>query len=263
MKTPGWSYSRIALGAVSASVCANILQALTGTQLWILFLVNIGCLIVLSGAAVSYHDNNRPGFDPVVAAETIVAFGVTSLILSLVSAAYPLFVGRAIGDLFKTGGLGKIATPFLEGLATAGLAPLFAMILRNRVAEAEGTGDAVGDLTGLARAMAGLTREMDAARASMTELQVSLKSASVSTKALADNVQTEAERLKLVLLEAQAELKGLSGAASSSRTEVGELASETAKLKSSMTENGVLLAALAKLIESVERFVAPGGRRRS
>lgn len=249
------------MAAVAASVCANLLQAITGTGLWILAIVNVACLVMLSTTAVRFHKENRPGFDPVVAAETIVAFGVTSLILSLVSAAYPLLTGEALDNIFKKEGVMRVATPFLEGLATAGLAPLFAMVLRNRVAELDGAGDAVGDVTSMTRAMAGLTREMENARSGMTELQTALKAASVSTKSLADNVQTEAERLKLVLLEAQGELKGFSGAAGAGRSEVGGLATETAKLKSSMTDTGVLMDALAKLIESVERFVAPSGRR--
>jgi hypothetical protein len=260
MTIPKMPFSRVALIALAVGVLANLFQAVVAPSSLILIVANVGCLVALSAIAVQFHKEGRAGFDAVVAAETIVAFGVTSLILSLVAAVFPLISGHELEKVFQGGGLRRIAPPFLEGLATAGLAPLFAMVLRNRVSELDGAKDPIGDAADLSRAMAGLVRGLDAARKSAESVDTSLTSVGASMRLLADNVQTEGERLKLVLLEAQSQLRGLGGAAETGRTEVGGLATETAKLKGSVGDTHTLMEALAKLIESVERFVAPATR---
>jgi len=259
VKSP--SYRNVALAVLLVSIVVDAVQIAVQPAFPLLLISNGACLSLLVGIARKYHHERTSGFDPIVAAETIVAFGVASLILGLVAGLWSLLQAPNGLAQLNDNTLQEVSKPFLEGLATAGLAPLVAMYLRISVAESEALADPTGDAASLGRAMSDLTRELIKAQASVTDLQGCMAATVVATSGFASSMGSETERLKLALLESQANIKSFGEAALSSRGEVSSLADETTRLKTASADASTLLEALAKLIESVERFVAPAGRR--
>ena len=257
----GISFSRIALAAMAASALVHLFHVF-GLTAWAILAVNVLSLVLLSDRAVRYARAERPDFDAVIAAETIVAFGVMSLILGLTAGILPLFLPGNELDLGDPAVLKSLAMPFIIGLATAGFAPFAAMVLRNRAFEHEGAPDSGDEMEALYHAARELTRQIKAAQAALEELQGSARSAGASAKRLADGLDAETVRMGAALHEGEAHIKSFGAAAGSGRVEVSALADETRRLKGAASDTTTLLDALAKLIESVERFVAPspGGR---
>ncbi|OYY89760.1 MAG: hypothetical protein B7Y45_10855 [Sphingomonas sp. 28-66-16] len=250
-------YSQVGLQVLIVSILAHAAQIALQTGYPFVFAINIASLFYMRWRAGAYLRAGRADFDPVIAAEMIVAFGVLSLILGISTAVVPLFLGTAtlrVGDLTA---LATLATPFLEGLATAGLAPFFAVLLRIEAHEIESRYDSSTDMSSLATATRDLTRTIRGTHTALSDLQESARAASVSTKALADEVRGEAGRLNAAFMEGEARLRTLTAAAESSGTEVAKLAGETTRLTNAATDAGTMLTALGDLIESVERFVKP------
>jgi cell division septum initiation protein DivIVA len=229
-------FSWIALLVILVSAAANVVQALTGTQLPLLIGVNLGCLIALTVIAVRRYGGDVLGFDAVVAAETIVAFGVTSLIFSLVAALFPLLAAGQIDAVMQKGGLLRLAMPFLEGLATAGFAPLFAMFVRNFVSEHDAEADEVADTADLTKAIGSLTKQLNAARKAAAELEGPLNAATSATRTLAVNLVAENARLKAALIEAQDQMSAFGQAAKSGAGQMSGLAEETERLRCAAVE---------------------------
>jgi hypothetical protein len=257
----GMPYSWIALILVFIGAGANTYQAIARPTSWILLFVNVICIILLSMIAINYYKKRRLGFDVIVAAETIVAFGVASLIFSLVSAIYPLVMDHGLANVLDGNRLIQVATPFLEGLATAGVAPLGAMFLRNRVSELDGSVDPVGDADGLSRAMNSLTAELVRGHKAAIDLNSSLTDAAVTTKALANVLRAEGDSLQTQLTSLGTQIASFGTAAKSGHDSLTSFGAAVNSAKTSLTETTRLLNALAELIKSVERFVAPGTRR--
>lgn len=223
---------------------------------FISIIVNLLCLGVLVRIASRYAKERRAGFDPVVAAETIVAFGVFSLVVGLVSVGLRFLFGLADFQLLQNGQFLDFL-PFLEGLATAGFAPVAAIYLRLRTAELDSGVDAVGDLLELSRATTDLTQQMIAAKKAIETFGTGADAAGKSTAGLASAMKSEANKWGLALQEGQAHVKTFGTAAKEGSTDVSALAEETRRLKSAAAETSKLLDELARLIASVERFVAP------
>ena len=221
--------------------------------------VNVICLWVLFRRAKDLVKDEVVGFDPLIASETMVAFGIFCLVLGLASIISRLLLGMFDFTAVQTGKseglLGFL--PFVEGLVTAGFAPFLAVLLRITIAEGEGHIDPTGDLTELASATAALTRSMNAAGGALEIFTTGTAAAGTSTKGLATAVKTETDRWGLALAEGQAHVKSLGEAASQGRGELAGLASETHKLMSATRETATMLEELSRLIEAVERFVAP------
>lgn len=250
-------YSHVGLHVLIISILVHAAQIATQTTYPIIFAANTICLVYLRWRATAYLKADRSDFDPVVAAEMIVAFGVMSLIFGVTTAVVPLFAGTAtlaVGDLAA---LASLATPFLEGLATAGLAPFFAVLLRIEAQETESRVDSTADMSGLAAATRDLTRGIAATHAALAEMEQSARIASTSTRALAAEISTEAGRLNIAFAEGEARLRTLTSAAEASSAEVGKLAGEASRLNIAANDAGTMLTALGDLIESVERFVKP------
>lgn len=257
MGTRRIAYSRFGLQVLVVSIAAHIVQIVSQTTFPLLLVVNIAALVYLRIRASGYMRSGRGDFDAVIAAEMMVAFGVLSLILGITSAVLPLFLGGVSLRVDDLSALATLAVPFLEGLATAGLAPFFAVLLRVEAHEVETSFDTSIDMSNLATATRDLTRELRAAFKAIRQLQESAQDATVAAHLLAEEVRGDAGRLTRAFEAGEAQLKLLGGAAQSSSTEVARLADETAKLNATATETSAMLNALGELIESVERFVKP------
>jgi hypothetical protein len=206
-------YSVVASGVILVLAAASALEAVLSLDIWFGAAVNIACFLVLIGQALAFHQRKLPHFDPIVAAEMIVAFGVAALIFSLGVALWQV--------LIRPGGIEALASgpvqflvlrTFVLGLASAGLAPLLAMFLRIRVSEADAAVDPVADTLDVGRAMASLSRALARTETGLAELEVSVGRAVISTRLWADSVETESGRLKGRLQEAEEEFGGLAGA---------------------------------------------------
>ncbi len=251
------AYSQFGLQVLAASIIAHGVQLVSQTTFPLLFIVNIAALFYLRWRARTYMQRARADFDAVIAAEMMVAFGVLSLILGITSAVAPLFIGSVSLRIDDLSALASLATPFLEGLATAGLAPFFAVLLRIEAHEVETSFDTSVDLSHLAMATRDLTREVRAALTAIHALQESARDATAATHLLANGLRGDAERVTTIISAGEAQLKLLGTAAQTSSDEIARLGDETARLHASTTEANALLTALGDLIESVERFVKP------
>jgi hypothetical protein len=241
-----------------ASVVGTVLN-FPNPQAPVSVVVNVCCLVFLHNRAVRYAKDRVGGFDPIAAAEGIVAFGVFSLVIGLASVACRFLFGFASLESVQSGQLVGFF-PFVEGLITAGVAPLFAIFLRLRIAELESGVDAIGDLLELSRATTDLTQQMIAAKKAIDTFGTGADAAGKSTAGLASAMKSEADKWGLALQEGQAHVKTFGAAAKDGSTDVSALAEETRKLKSAAAETSKLLDELARLIASVERFVAPRAR---
>lgn len=250
-------FSRIGLLVLLVSIAVHAAQVATRTVLPILFVSNVLSLFVLRWRASVYARSGRPDFDSVIAAEMIVAFGVLSLILGITAAVVPLFLGTATLAVNDLTALAAVATPFLEGLATAGLAPFFAVLLRVEAHEASGAHDSAADMSSLAAATRDLADHIRTAHAALGELQEAAREASEATRALAAEVRGETNRLSEAFGEGEVRLRALGAAAGASGAEVAKLTSEATRLNIAVNDTGTMLHALGDLIESVERFVKP------
>ncbi|MEA3036979.1 MAG: hypothetical protein QOH04_2756 [Sphingomonadales bacterium] len=246
------NYVAIAIVASLGGTVANFFVPQAPLSLF----VNAFCLFFLHNRAIKYARERVGGFDPIAAAEGIVAFGVFSLVIGLASVACRYIFGFASFDPQLTDQLGGFF-PFVEGLMTAGFAPLFAIFLRLRIAELESGVDTVGDLLELSRATADLTQQMVTARKAIETFGSGADAAGRSTVGLASTMKSEADKWGLALQEGQAHVKTFGAAAKDGSVNVAGLAEETHKLKSAAADATKLLDELARLIASVERFVAP------
>lgn len=258
----GPAFSKISLRVLALSGAVHVVQALQPDPIpGLNIIVSIACLVYLSGRATAYAKAGRSDFDAVIAAETIVAFGVLSLILGLASALAHVAFGGADVSASDTRALGWLALPFMEGLVTAGLAPFFAVVLRNRAFEQGEAVDAGDDMAVLARAARDLAKQLKASTDALASLRAAAEGASLSTRGLATNVEAETARLTAALGEGEGGVRAFGAAASSGKTEVAGLADETVRLKAAAGETTALLDELSTLIGQVERFVAPSTGR--
>ncbi|MBX9797599.1 hypothetical protein [Sphingomonas sp.] len=251
------AFSQVGLVVLLISIAVHGAQLWLQTSYPLLLATNIVLLFYMRWEANSQLQRRRADFDPVIAAEMMVAFGVLSLILGIAAAVAPLFLGTASLRVNDLSALGILAVPFLEGLATAGLAPFFAVVLRIEAHEAATSADASADMTTLATVTHDLGLELKGTLRVVGDLREQLRFAASASQTLGQQMQAEASRLGAMVSQGEAQLKLLSGAAETSSKEVARLASETSQLSAAAKETGTMLNALGDLIESVERFVKP------
>lgn len=252
------AYSAVGLQVLLASIAAHALQIISQTTLPMLFIVNVTALFYLRLRATSFLRARRTDFDAVIAAEMIVAFGVLSLILGITSAVAPLFLGAVSLDVTDLRALAGVATPFLEGLATAGLAPFFAVLLRIEAHEAESAYDTGADFSDLSVATRDLSRELVATFKALEKMGKGLREVTDATNQLAFRIDVDLKKLDSAVSASEVKVAALAKAAEASSTQVAKLADETTHLNAAANEAGTLLNALGELIVSVERFVKPG-----
>lgn len=241
--------------SVLAAAFALIISP-TVPQIPIPFCVNLACLVYILHVATQMLEKQVEGFDPVVAAETLVAFGIACLVGGLVTILFVFLTGNMDVAGIKDGNL-LAFLPFAEGLLTAGIAPLFAIFLRLKMAEQEAFVDATGDMVGLANATASLTKSLKEAGKAIEAMQTQTTNASTATAGLASTMKTEADNWGLALHEGQAYIKTFAESTRVGAGEVSELARATSALKASTSDVTKLLDELARLVVAVERFVEP------
>ena len=247
------TFSAAALRVLIASVIVHLMQFVT--QIPVLIAIgNLCSLVYLRHTAMALARAERDDFDAVIAAEVMVAFGVLSLIFGLTTSLAPLL---ATSVALQWDNLRTLSWPFIEGLATAGAAPFFAVVLRLQVFEISRTVDAVDDLAGLAAATRDLTGELKRAGKSASDLQTALHAAGTSTARMAQDVETHGGRFGAALIEGQGHVRTLSAAAQAGSVEVNKLAGETDRLTGAAGDSATMLAELSRLIDAVKRFVRP------
>jgi hypothetical protein len=212
----------------------------------------------------------RPRLNLTIAAESIIALGIFSLILSLIVALHGVseFVEDAARRSLTIEDINRFTVPFIEGLAAAGIAPFIATILRHFEASFAAIESGETGMTEAAREATVLAKELKNATAIITSINKELMKtkdafesafmgALEGVAGLGTTLQTETERLKFALQRVQAEATALSDASEKSRTAVSAFGTSMVGLTASSSDARELLDALGKLIDSVERYVRP------
>jgi methyl-accepting chemotaxis protein len=213
----------------------------------------------------------RPRLNLTVAAETIVALGIFSLVISITLGIYGVLTlssPQMFASDISLEDVRRFVLPFLEGLSTAAVAPLVATFLRNFEASFSFHETGEAGMTETVLAASELAKQLERASANFTKLneeldrnsdrlQSATASAATGANRLGEVFQTEANRLGHALQRVQAEVTGLSDATERGRGAVSNLTSGMSGLSDSAKDARDLLNALGSLIESVERFVRP------
>jgi hypothetical protein len=249
-------------------ICAPLRA--TGTLgAWSLVLVFLVSIVVLFFLAMKLA-SAKPRLNLTIAAETIVALGIFSLILSIAVALYGVsdFVTEMAKRDLTIDDIRQFTVPFIEGLAAAALAPFIATVLRHFEASVAAVESGETGMSEAAREAAGLAHELKNAAAVIAGLnkeltgtkgafETAITGAIAAAGRLGTTLDTETERLKFAFQRMQAEATAFSDTSENSRTAVLAFGSSMAALSSSSKDTRELLDALGKLIESVERYVRP------
>lgn len=235
-------------------------------------IVTVGSELLLGAVAILRY-RAQPAFGLAVPAETIVAFGIFSLVIGLaVGLSRPLIEGLDISQL-TLDQLRPIGLPFIHGLVAAACAPFVAMLLRNYEADALAAAEAGASAFDIRDANVKLARELETAQANVSRLNAAL---AASTDKFGESLQTTvdgADRLSKGLVVAANSIGGASDALTNrlkhlestlrgADDSASEAAQALAELRRASTDARILLDALATLIESVNDFVGPDDRRR-
>ncbi|MGJ4904944.1 hypothetical protein ACQR0V_25480 [Bradyrhizobium sp. HKCCYLS2058] len=235
---------------------------------------SLAATFILSVAVLLFFSlklsSTRPRLNLTLAAETLVALGIFTLIISIMVVLLSVseFMIEIAGRDLTLDDMRRFAWPFAEGLGAAAIAPFVATLLRH--IEANQTSIDTGDsaLADAARDAANLAEELRLATAKFRTMNTELTSNTDALKtaiagsvkaatSLATMLQTESERLQVSFQRMQAEATGFGIAIEGSRVSAAGLATDLLTLKSSSKEATELLDALGKLIDSVDRYVRP------
>ncbi len=219
----------------------------------------------------------KPHLNLTLAAETIVAFGIFSLIVSIAVVMLNVseFLIKGSERELSIDEMRRFAWPFAEGLVAAAIAPFLATFFRHLESStfttevdepglAAATSEAetlAAELKATATIFRSVNAEFVAAKDALLTHQVALEralgGAAKTTSMLSEALQTEAERLRVAVHRVQAEATGFADASQKGRVTLGELGTSLSQLNESARDSRQLLDALGKLIESVERFIKP------
>ena len=289
-------FNRTAAAAVAASMGVHAAQFVWAWNPRLLFAFNVVALVLIAWSAFRADRATAGGFDSAVGAETVVAFGVMSLILGLVTAVVPVLALDPARLRFDRETLTALAGPFIQGLAAAGLAPMFAVLLRNVATPGDGGGSTADDFLQLSRAAGRLAGELGQAKAAAAELSRAVSDAAGATaklgpelaahldgvatatgriapvvgagataladaldqggRMLADELDQAGKRFATRLDDARAGVDALAAAAADGAGDVGAAAAELARLRAGAAETTRMLDALGALIDSADRFVS-------
>lgn len=227
-------------------------------------IVGLGGLGLLLILALWFHSRNPKSFDVIIAAETIVVYGIANLILGLVSGVGMFYRG----GFFSEGGFSvelipRLSQPFLEGLLVAGIAPLSAAILRNLALdkpEADGI-----DLDLLRTESDNLTMSMkraathidvlsDAAEKSSSVLNASVMRAAEAADRFASDFTAKFDGIEDAVDKLAESVKGMASTLGTSVEKFAGLSENLVALKSKAAEAAEMLETLSAAIEKVERF---------
>lgn len=244
---------------------------------WIYAAGSVGGLLWLTRAAFVLRRRSAERFDMVVAAEAIIAFGIFSLVLGLVISLNYATAAAIELDALTLATLRPLTIPFLEGLSAAAVAPALATILRQYDALAsseEGEvygGSPVAGGSGFFKRLEQLDERLSSAVDGAERLALACESGAErvesavavlaeATSGLGEEIKAEGERFAAAAASGEGELRSLAQSVAESRTALASLAEETRGLKAAAAEGTTLLNGLARLIDSVERFVKPDRR---
>lgn len=269
----------ISILALIFLICAAVYKYKSQSEFSYLF-GSSATLIFLFLSSLRLRKNKATGFDVLVASETIIAFGIVSLVLGLVVGVYQAMSIDEESIVFSTATIRILASPFVEGLFTAALAPVLAMVLRqinhaDTVASGVTGGDPVtmtADLTNdfkeLADQIKSATHEMNALCGvianSANDYKTALGRVNSALMGLGSTVEGEIDPLKSALSGGSKELEEFRKGISSGKGMFDDLqdsskkTSETLSEMNKATKEGTdLLKGLAKIIESIENFIKP------
>lgn len=261
--------SSVAAIAIFASGILRAAGKLGPGTLFVVFAISMVVLLYLALKLA----NARPRLNLTLAAETLVALGIFSLIISIavvMFSASEFMLEIAKRDLSMED-MRRFAWPFGEGLMAAAVAPFIATLLRHIESNVSSADSGDASFADAAREAEALTDEIKRTVANLKAINAqligtkdafegALSGAVKATSAFAAILQTETDRLKLSLQRVQAEATGLADASEKSRVRVSELGGSFGELVTSSREAKEMLDALGKLIESVERYIKPGAK---
>ena len=245
---------------------------------WIYAAGSVGGLLWLTRAAFVLRKRAADRFDMIVASESIIAFGIFSLVLGLVmSLNFASDTALELSDLTLEA-LRPLMVPFLEGLCAAAVAPALATVLRQYEALShaeEGEligGSAVPGGSGffkrlemlderLNRAVAGAEALAESCEQGAERIEAAVETLAQSTAGLGESIAEQQERFAASATASESELLGLSRSVAESRGALEALAGETRALKEAASEGTTLLNGLGKLIASIDRFIKPDAER--
>lgn len=252
-------------------------------------------LVILSGTALALR--KRRGFDLILASESIVAYGIFSLVTGL---AITVFLSQQSSLKFSelsAETLVDLLWPFLEGMVTAALCPFLALVVRGFENTEGSPASDVGSSESAAAEFARLSKRLVAVCEKFEGLETALNGLSQSIKdeskriskaneELATTIETGADGLKDPLDNFGTRLQSASTKAKTDietfgtsikdqaeelKTKVEPLKAQLAALATavnntqkpmsdlgpSATDARVLLDGLSSLIKSVEKFIKP------
>jgi hypothetical protein len=189
--------------------------------------------------------------DIAAASESIVAYGIASL-----TGGIGIGLSQAVRVGFKnleTDQMIAIATPFVEGVFIAAIAPVLAAFLRNIDGESAGpiTASAAPTLSGMTTGLKGMSDAISSLTKQISEFGQVTKVSSDAVEALGKHVKEQGERLKTTLLEAQTQIKGMASAADSAGGSMKDLHSAFAGLKAPGDDIKTLGNSVASLARQV------------
>jgi methyl-accepting chemotaxis protein len=230
------------------------------------FTMGTACALTLIAFGIG---RNSRQFNLTVAAETLVAFGVLSLVAGLGSAIL-LAVSRFQATKFiAIEDLSAVTTVFIEGLFTAAVCPMLAMLIRIREAQLRIIEAGGPEMDAAARAADELTTQLKTVTTHLAALNTSLEkevktfqtaAADVSgaARVMAESLWTESKRAKEALQRVETGAASLGAAAEKTGVATTRLGTDLSSLTKSASEAKALMDALSNAIESVERFIKVG-----
>ena len=256
------------------------------------FCTSVGSLGILFACAWATHRRDRNAVDIIVASETIISFGIGSLVFGLVEGiAHFINEPLRLTEAPNFDALALYLWPFAIGLFTAALGPMFAVILRNIDAFSQANGSAGSvvdgsDLSATASELSRLVGEIRVATDSMsglsktfmatgkewhdawTEINRQMKDFASAIHTRTSEIDSEISSFKNALaggrdsIVAMSEQIATSGERFGAATEragaaMKDLTSHTDAFKQKLQEGTRLLEGLEKIIASVQRFIKP------
>jgi hypothetical protein len=208
-------------------------------------------------------------FNLTVAAETLVAFGIFSLVVGLGCAILLALSRFQSADTIKMDDLGAVTTVFIEGLFTAAVCPMLAMLIRIRDAQLRVAEAGGAEMDGAARAADALASQLKAMTATLTALNTALveevktfrtaaAEVGAAARVMADDLFKGSKQAKEALQQVERGATSLGGTAEKAATATGRFGTELSGLTKSASDTKALLDALSKAVESVERFIKGG-----
>jgi len=230
--------------------------------------LTVGAAVAMTVVALVIGRNTRQ-FNLTVAAETLVAFGVLSLVVGLGSAIMLAVDRFQATRTIEIEDLTAVTTVFIEGLFTAAVCPMLAMFIRIREAHLRIIEAGGPEMDAAARAADALTNQLKNVTTQLAALNTALEkevktfqtaAADVSgaARVMAENLWTESKRAKEALQRVESGATSLGDAAEKTGAATTRLGTDLTKLTKSASETKALLDALSNAVESVERFIKVG-----